>query len=110
MEAFEVETVAAEQRNSGLPYLEFLRSASLSAGLYVLPAGGVDPQRPHTEDEVYYIINGRGQIRVGSEDREVVPGSIVFVGARLEHRLHSITEDLEILVVFAPPEGSLTSR
>ena len=28
-------------------------------GLYVLPAGGTDPQRPHNEDEMYYVVRGR---------------------------------------------------
>lgn len=82
----------------------------MSLGLYSLPAGGADPQQPHTEDEVYYVISGRAQIRVGAagaeEDRAVQPGSIVFVAANVPHRFHSIAEDLTILVFFAPAEGS----
>jgi mannose-6-phosphate isomerase-like protein (cupin superfamily) len=76
-------------------------------GLYNLPAGGIDPQKPHTEDEVYYIVEGHGYIRVGAEDRLVEPGTVVFVAATIEHRFHSISEDLKILVFFAPAENSL---
>lgn len=79
---------------------------SLSMGLYALPAGGVDPQQPHTEDEVYYVVSGRATIRVGEEDRPVESGSVVFVEARVEHRFHTITEDLTVLVFFAPAEYS----
>ena len=104
MQAFEVADLAAQRAEAGRLYLEFLRVPTLSMGLYVLPAGGVDPQQPHTEDEVYYIIRGRGHIRVGDEDRPVRPGSTVFVAATVEHRFHSITEDLLILVFFAPAE------
>ena len=43
----------ATRAESGRLYLEFLRVSSMSAGLYVLPAGGVDPQKPHMEDEMY---------------------------------------------------------
>jgi mannose-6-phosphate isomerase-like protein (cupin superfamily) len=86
------------------PYLEFLRISTLSMGVYRLPAGGVDHQQPHTEDEVYYIVSGAGQIRVGNEDRPVRTGSLVFVAATVDHRFHSITEDLTILVFFAPAE------
>ena len=43
--------------------------------------------------------------RIGGRDRAVSPGSVLFVGAGVEHRFHSIEEDLEILVVFAPPRG-----
>ncbi len=76
-------------------------------GLYVLKAGGIDPQQPHSEDEVYYIAAGRGMIRVGGEDQPVEAGSVVFVAAGVEHRFHSITEDLHILVFFAPAEYTL---
>lgn len=100
MEAFDLPILA----QSGQRYNEFLRKPSLSMGVYRLPAGGVDPQRPHTEDEVYYVASGRAQIKVGDEDRAVGPGSIVFVAANVEHRFHSITEGLTVLVFFAPAE------
>jgi mannose-6-phosphate isomerase-like protein (cupin superfamily) len=106
MDAFELSQLVEEHKQAGQSYLEFLRAPGMSLGLYALPAGGSDPQRPHNEDEVYYVLGGRGSIRVGSEDRRVQAGSIVFVAARVEHRFHSIEEDLNILVFFAPAEGS----
>ncbi len=106
MHAFELSRLVEDLRQSGDRYLEFLRVPSLSAGVYALPAGGVDPQQPHTEDEVYYVVSGRGVIRVGEEDRAVEPGSIVFVKADVAHRFHSIDEDLTLLVFFAPAEGA----
>ncbi|HKP52260.1 MAG TPA: cupin domain-containing protein [Chloroflexia bacterium] len=107
MEAFEIGDILSKQQSSGKLYLEFLRVPSLSMGLYVLPAGGTDPQKPHTEDEVYYIVSGRGAISVAGEDRAVEPGTTVYVAAQVEHRFHSITEELQILVFFAPAEYSL---
>jgi mannose-6-phosphate isomerase-like protein (cupin superfamily) len=78
----------------------------MSLGIYSLPAGGVDTQQPHTEDEIYYIVSGRCTISVDGEDRFLEPGSVVFVAARVEHRFHTITEDMNILVVFAPARRS----
>lgn len=104
MDAFEISQLIIEQQRSGKSYLEFLRVPALSVGLYTLPANGVDPQQPHTEDEVYYIVEGRGFIRVGEEDRAVETGTIVFVAANVEHRFHTISQDLKILVFFAPAE------
>jgi mannose-6-phosphate isomerase-like protein (cupin superfamily) len=75
-------------------------------GVYVLPAGGTDPQSPHTEDEVYYVVRGKAQIRVENEDRLVQAGSIVYVAKNVEHRFHSIEEELTVLVFFAPAEYS----
>jgi mannose-6-phosphate isomerase-like protein (cupin superfamily) len=72
----------------------------------VLPAGARDPQEPHTEDEVYHVVGGKGRIRVGEEDRTVEAGTVVFVEAGVDHRFHSIEEDLTVLVFFAPAEGS----
>jgi mannose-6-phosphate isomerase-like protein (cupin superfamily) len=106
MQHFALADVLKEQQRAGRPYLEFLRHPSLSVGLYALPAGGVDGQKPHTEDEVYYIVSGRGAIQVAGESRPVEPGALVFVAAGVEHRFHSISEDLRILVFFAPAEGS----
>ena len=110
MDAVEVVTLLQEHARSNKRYLEFLRKSSLSLGIYRLPAGGVDPQNPHTEDEVYYVVDGRAQIRVGEENRSVGPGSIVFVAAPVDHRFHSIEEDLTVLVFFAPAEYSQASR
>jgi mannose-6-phosphate isomerase-like protein (cupin superfamily) len=102
--SYHLHDLLAQQGESGKLYLEFLRVPSLSMGLYVLKAGGVDPQSPHTEDEVYYVAAGRGMIHVGGEDQPVEAGSVVFVEAGVEHRFHSITEDLHIMVFFAPAE------
>ncbi len=110
MAAFEVTTLLQEHARSGKAYLEFLRVPSLSMGMYQLPAGGVDPQSPHTEDEVYYVVSGKALIRVGEEDRSVSAGSIVFVAAQVPHRFYAIEEDLAILVFFAPAEYSLGSQ
>lgn len=106
MLAFELSAVQQQQQATGERWLEFLRVPALSMGLYVLPAGAVDPQQPHTEDEVYYVVSGRGQIRVDQKDRAVQAGSLVYVAAQVEHRFHSIEEALQVLVFFAPAEGS----
>jgi mannose-6-phosphate isomerase-like protein (cupin superfamily) len=89
---------------SGKRYAEFLRVPAMSAGVYILPAGGVDLQSPHKEDEMYYVVRGRALMRAGSEDREVSEGSIIFVTAGVEHRFYEIAEELTVLVFFAPAE------
>src|ERR671910_373245 len=104
MQAFELAQLISQRETSNKLYLEFLKVPDLSMGLYVLNAGANDPQSPHTEDEVYYIVSGRAQIRVGDEDRAVTAGSVVFVGADVEHRFHDVEEQLVILVVFGPAE------
>jgi mannose-6-phosphate isomerase-like protein (cupin superfamily) len=93
-----------QRAESGKLYREFLRLPSMSAGLYVLAAGGTDLQRPHHEDEMYYVVRGRARFRAGDEDQEVSAGSVLFVAAEVEHRFYDIAEELAALVFFAPAE------
>ncbi len=103
--AFATLTEIEERRaESGKPYREFLRVPAMSAGLYVLPAGATDRQKPHREDEIYYVIRGRARFKAGSEDREVSAGDVIFVAAEVGHRFYDITEELAALVFFAPAE------
>lgn len=106
MIAFELRDMQQAHAAAGEPWHEFLRVPDLSMGLYILAAGETDLQTPHGEDELYYVISGRGQIRVDGEDRLVQAGSIIYVAKRVDHRFHSIAEALQILVLFAPAEGS----
>jgi mannose-6-phosphate isomerase-like protein (cupin superfamily) len=106
MQAYELADLITQRAGSNKLYLEFLKVPGLSMGLYVLPAGGVDPQSPHTEDEVYYVVSGRAKINVADEDRDLQGGSIVYVAKNVEHRFHSIDEELTVIVFFAPAEYS----
>ena len=106
MDAFELADLVARRDASGTPYLEFLSVPDLSVGLYMLAVGQPDLQQPHGEDEAYYVVSGQGRITVGDEVRDVRPGSIVFVAATVAHHFHDITEDLTLLVLFGPAEGS----
>lgn len=107
MQAYELAQLISQCADSNKAYLEFLKVADLSMGIYVLPAGGIDPQSPHTEDEVYYVISGQAKIKVADEDRVVQTGSIVYVAKNVEHRFHSIEEELTVIVFFAPAEYTL---
>jgi mannose-6-phosphate isomerase-like protein (cupin superfamily) len=107
MDAFEVPEIDPLPRDAdGHGYEDFFASRLLSVGLAIWPAGSADRQRPHREEEVYYVIGGRGAIRVGDEDRAVRPGSLVFVAAGVEHNFHDIQEDLRVLVFWAPPHAA----
>ncbi|HET6596735.1 MAG TPA: cupin domain-containing protein [Anaerolineales bacterium] len=108
MQAYELADLVSQRETSQKLYLEFLKVPDLSMGLYALPAGGTDPQSPHTEDEVYYVVSGKAKIIVAEEDRDVKAGSLVYVEKNIAHHFHSIEEDLIILVFFAPAEYSNT--
>jgi mannose-6-phosphate isomerase-like protein (cupin superfamily) len=106
MQSWDVEALDTARRSAGTLYHEFLSVPDLSGGLYVLEAGAADPQSPHSEDELYVVVSGRGRIVVGGETGPVGPGSVVFVAAGVPHRFIDITERLVIVVVFGPAEYS----
>lgn len=107
MKALFTDTAHVDQQRagSGKLYREFLRVPAMSAGLYVLPAGATDPQRPHHEDEMYYVVRGRARFRAGEVDQEVSAGSILYVAAEVQHQFYDIVEELAVLVFFAPAES-----
>lgn len=96
----------SERERLGKNYLEFMRIPEMSSGVYVLPAGGIDRQSPHQQDEMYYLIRGQARMKVGGDDQPVGPGSVIFVAANVEHRFYDIAEELVVLVFFAPAESS----
>jgi len=104
MDAFEIDDLIKDRQRGERRYHEFLRVSAMSAGVYGLPAGGVDPQPVHAEDEVYVVVRGRATLSVAGEERAMGPGSVAYVAAGVDHRFHSIEEDLEVLVLFASAE------
>lgn len=95
----------ADARPEGrVAYRELLRHASMSAGVYLLPRGATDPQRPHAQDELYHVVRGRGKFEQGGRVVDVAPATILFVAKGEPHRFVDIEEDLVVLVVFAPAE------
>ena len=108
MQAHELAEIRQQRASTGQPWLEFLRVPALSMGIYVLAVGATDEQQPHTEDEVYYVTSGRGFIQVAGEDRAVSAGSLIYVAANVAHHFHTISEELSVLVFFAPAEYTQT--
>ncbi|MGH3662505.1 MAG: cupin domain-containing protein [Micromonosporaceae bacterium] len=84
-------------------FVEHVRSDSLSAGTYTVPVGGVDDQTPHREDEIYLVTAGKARVVTDSGGGLVSQGDLIFVPAGESHRFVDVTEDLTLLVFFAPP-------
>ena len=83
-------------------YREVLRVPALSVGLFAAPAGHDDTQTPHDVDEVYVVVAGRAVLDVDGSRSPVEAGTVAYVPPRVPHRFVDITEDLRVIVVFAP--------
>jgi mannose-6-phosphate isomerase-like protein (cupin superfamily) len=110
MLVFDIDAVRRALEAMDTNWKEFMRVEGMSAGVYRLKAGEKDGQKPHGEDEVYFVTRGRAKFAAGDNVQDVAAGSIIYVEARRDHRFVDIVEDLEALVIFAPAEGSAPSR
>ena len=104
-QVFDVAALSAEDADAPVSYREFLRVPSMHCGIYRLSKGSSDMQTPHDEDEVYYVVEGKAQLKVAGESREVGPGSVMYVRASEEHAFFEIQEDMVLLVFFATGRG-----
>lgn len=83
-------------------WVERFRATDLSVGTYSIPAGGVDDQDPHTEDEIYVVVRGSAVLVTDGGTAAVRAGTVVYVPAGEAHRFTEITGDLTLLVIFGP--------
>jgi mannose-6-phosphate isomerase-like protein (cupin superfamily) len=92
---------------AGERFATVLEHGTLDVEIYA--PRGTDPQKPHTRDEVYVVVSGRGEFLNGSVREKVGPGDVLFVPAFAEHRFESFTDDLVVWVFFYGPEGGEAS-
>ena len=85
---------------AGERWASALESGSLTIELYAPRAD--DPQRPHTRDEIYVVVAGRAQLRVGDTVRAVGAGDVVLVPAQVAHRFEDFGDDLVLWGIFFP--------
>lgn len=101
--AFDLGPLLKQHTVDGSAWHEFFATHSLSMGIYRVPAGSHDrdTHQPHERDEVYLVLEGRGQISIADETLEVTPSKLIFVRAGVDHYFHDVAEDLSLLVLFA---------
>ena len=82
----------------GERYATVLEHGTLDIEIYA--PRGHDPQTPHTRDEVYVVVQGRGEFRNGPRMERFASGDVLFVPAHVEHRFETFTDDLVVWVIF----------
>src|SRR5262245_13206581 len=100
MEPLEVEKVRQRLEAAGGGYEIVHESPGLEVGVYVLVAPEPDRQSAHDDDELYVVLEGRGELTVEGESTPLTEGQAVFVPAGADHRFTGY-EGLSVLVVFA---------
>ncbi len=92
----------------GRRFATIFEHGSLAVEIYA--PRGIDPQGPHTRDEVYFVAAGHGEFICGDSRQEFGPTDLLFVAAGVEHRFENFTDDLSVWVLFYGPEGGEVSE
>jgi mannose-6-phosphate isomerase-like protein (cupin superfamily) len=66
---------------------------------------GMDPQMPHSRDELYVVASGHGRFLRGTERVRFGPGDALFVPAGMKHRFENFSDDFATWIMFYGPEG-----
>ena len=83
----------------------FINLESLAAGVLVLQPGEEDTQEPHESDEVYFVIQGDGFLKINEKDYSVKPNKLYFVKKDIAHYFHGNSKELIVLYFFGGPDS-----
>jgi mannose-6-phosphate isomerase-like protein (cupin superfamily) len=84
-------------------FVDVLRHGTLEVEIYVPEK--VDLQQPHTRDEVYVVIRGKGMFVNGDQRHRFQAGDVLFVPAGVTHRFEDFSDDFLTWVLFYGQEG-----
>ena len=99
--AHTVENARAKRKPDENVWNKFLDVATMRLGLYMLPAKlGGDATLTHEVDEVNLVVKGRAKFKMGDDEIDIRPGSVVWVRRGVGHSFHALSEDLEVLILF----------
>jgi mannose-6-phosphate isomerase-like protein (cupin superfamily) len=93
-----VDARASLSQATGTTFVELLRRGDLSIEIW--KPEGIDTQQPHTQDELYFVVSGEGELAHGTRHSRVQTGDVVFVAAHTPHRFESFSSDFTVWVVF----------
>jgi len=97
------EAMAQLPTPDGKRFVTVFEHGSLLVEVYA-PRGN-DPQTPHTRDEAYIVVEGRGTFVCDDIRYGFGPGDFLFARAGVPHRFEDFTDDLVVWVIFYGPEG-----
>jgi mannose-6-phosphate isomerase-like protein (cupin superfamily) len=87
----------------GAPFVTMMAGGTMSVELYA--PKDEDLQQPHTQDELYFIQRGTGELVINGQRFDAAAGDAFFVAAGVQHRFVNFSEDFVTWVVFYGKQG-----
>jgi mannose-6-phosphate isomerase-like protein (cupin superfamily) len=81
-----------------------IQAGSFAVGLVTLdPGGGQVPWHNQAQEEVYFVLEGTGEMCLGEERRTVRDGQAVYIPSRVFHQITNIgATPLTMIYVYGP--------
>lgn len=96
----DVTLLEIDKKDNSIYFLDFLQNDSFEVGILRLNPGQKDTQGPHSQDELYIVMEGKGYINMVEKNYEIRKGSCIFVPSKTKHYFHGNRERLVVLYVF----------
>lgn len=88
---------------AGEPFVRALVHGSMSVELFA--PNELDRQKPHAQDELYFIQRGNATLTIDAVAHSCASGDVFFVAAGQDHRFTDFSHDFATWVVFWGPQG-----
>jgi mannose-6-phosphate isomerase-like protein (cupin superfamily) len=98
---FYLDNLLSKMDRGSTYWIDFIKVRNLEAGVLRLHPSEEDTQGPHESDELYFVIDGSGYIKMGEQCISVKKGSILFVPAGMAHHFYGNKDTLVVLYMFA---------
>jgi mannose-6-phosphate isomerase-like protein (cupin superfamily) len=85
----------------GAPFVTMMAGGTMSVEVFA--PKNEDLQQPHTQDELYFIQRGLGELVINGQRFDAEAGDAFFVAAGVAHRFENFSEDFVSWVVFYGP-------
>ena len=102
---FAVDEYIKKLRKDDAYFHTFINRDSLAVGVLILQPGEKDTQEPHENDEVYFILNGDGFLKINDKDYAISKNRVYFVAKNIEHYFHGNSKEIVALYFFGGPDS-----
>ncbi len=91
----------------GVPFATVMAGGSMSVEVFA-PGSNTDRrdrQQPHSQDELYFVHSGQGEIIINDQRWDAAAGDAFFVAAGTVHHFENFSDNFVTWVVFYGPQG-----
>ncbi len=90
MKLFDLNTIQAREIVPGF-HAKFVHSDNMTLGFWNIDAAAIMPEHSHPHEQIVNVIEGRFELTVAGETRELAAGSSVVLAPEVKHSGKALT-------------------